>query len=221
MHFDHDAILLDEDGAATPEQGVGMLVNGKEIKVVNSSVEEAMRDLDWAVDSAVRAMEKLDNAPLFERIKSAIMDAFTSIPERETLANKKDSNMDDKKMNELSARVNELAENQDKMGKTIGDAINNALKPLMDNLAQMQANQKSKDDADKSTLINKLVKAGGWTEDECKELTLNALQKLVDKSAPLKATQINGSSSGGTGDDEWAGYEMNANIDNEIKKEAA
>ena len=35
MQFDHDAILLDEEGAATPNQGVGMMVNGKqEITVI-------------------------------------------------------------------------------------------------------------------------------------------------------------------------------------------
>ena len=27
MYFDHDAILLGEEGAATPSQGVGMMVN--------------------------------------------------------------------------------------------------------------------------------------------------------------------------------------------------
>ena len=35
MSFDHDAILLDEDGAATPDDGVGMMVNANLIKQVN------------------------------------------------------------------------------------------------------------------------------------------------------------------------------------------
>lgn len=43
LRFDHDAILLDEAGAATPSEGVGMLVNseGKEIEclIVNNVVE--------------------------------------------------------------------------------------------------------------------------------------------------------------------------------------
>jgi hypothetical protein len=32
--FDHDAILLDEEGAATPEQGVGMLVKLRQLSIV-------------------------------------------------------------------------------------------------------------------------------------------------------------------------------------------
>lgn len=36
MKFDHDAILLDEPGAATPAQGVGMLVNLAQTRVFNA-----------------------------------------------------------------------------------------------------------------------------------------------------------------------------------------
>lgn len=42
MIFDHDAILLNEPGAATPDQGVGMMVNsdGEEIEVQNVRVNQ-------------------------------------------------------------------------------------------------------------------------------------------------------------------------------------
>lgn len=43
LRFDHDAILLDEEAAATPDEGVGMLVNSKEgdgtCLVINSVIE--------------------------------------------------------------------------------------------------------------------------------------------------------------------------------------
>lgn len=39
MEFDHDAILLGEVGAATPDQGVGMMVNGKRMMVVNATLD--------------------------------------------------------------------------------------------------------------------------------------------------------------------------------------
>lgn len=42
MRFDHDAILLDEPGAATPEQGVGMLVNGERMQVMHANVADAV-----------------------------------------------------------------------------------------------------------------------------------------------------------------------------------
>src|SRR5690606_31788859 len=62
IEFDHDAILLDFAGAATPEQGVGMFVNSsgeqEEVEVINSIWEDADREMDWAMDSIVRALEK-------------------------------------------------------------------------------------------------------------------------------------------------------------------
>lgn len=44
MQFDHDAILLGEAGAATPDQGVGMMVNGQQMFVVNSTLDSMESD---------------------------------------------------------------------------------------------------------------------------------------------------------------------------------
>lgn len=220
IHFDHDAILLNEEGAATPKQGVGMLVNSKgetqEIEVVNSSATEAMRDLDWAVESAVRAMEKLDNAPLYERIKSALMDAF-SVSGRETSANRKEADMaDEKQLEELSAKVNALSDAMDKIGDTIATAV----KPLIDAQAELKANQDAKDKAELDGLVAKIVKANILDEGAAKELTLNAARKLAEKAVPGKAAGVANGKLKTTEDDEWEGYSLNAAIDGE-KKEAA
>lgn len=56
--FDHDAILLNEPGAATPEQGVGLLVNANQATplIVHSGVlaGESFRDKERRLDQAVR-----------------------------------------------------------------------------------------------------------------------------------------------------------------------
>ncbi|WP_105613142.1 DUF2213 domain-containing protein [Cronobacter malonaticus] len=48
MHFDHVAILLDEPGAATPEEGVGIFVNAdnsqQEVEVTTVNLEEAEKE---------------------------------------------------------------------------------------------------------------------------------------------------------------------------------
>jgi hypothetical protein len=215
--FDHDAILLNEDGAATPEQGVGMLVNAsgeaEEIEVINSVLSEADRDLDWAVDSAVRAIEKMRKASIYERIKSAILDAVMS--EREPQANEKEIEMaDEKKLEELSAKVNTLSESM----KTIGDAVTKtaeAVKGLSDAHEQLVANQKAADDAEKATLVAKIVKANLMDEETAKELTLNAARKLAEKVKPGQAAALNSAFKPGADNDEWAGYDMNANINPE------
>lgn len=214
--FDHDAILLNEEGAATPEDGVGIFVNAKgdEIEVVNSAIEWADRDLDWAVTSVVDALERRDKASLVDRIKSALIEAFSSM--RETSPNEQEEDMaDDKQLNELSAKVNAISEEQTKMGETIANAVKEAVeaavKPITDNLAEMQANAKAKDEAELAGLVEKIVKANLLTEDAAKGLNLNAARELAKKAEPGKAAGLN-SAFGGGGADDFADYDMNAHL---------
>ena len=214
IEFDHDAILLNEDGAATPDQGVGMMVNasGEEIEVINSAIEWADRDLDWAVRSAFDALEQKEKAGLMDRFKSALMETFASM--RETTSNTGDADMaDDKQLEELSAKVNALTEANDKIGETLANAVTEAIKPLTDNLSELQANAKAKDEAEKTGLVAKLVKANVLDEETAGELTLNALRKLAPKAEPGKAAALNGAFGGKSDKDEFADYDLNANIE--------
>ena len=213
--FDHDAILLNEQGAATPEQGVGMFVNstGEKIEVVNSVLEDdAMRDLDWAADMAVRAVEKLGRASIVDRIKAAIVEALGDDGGGKLNLNNGESDMDEKKFNELSAEVKSLTESMSKIGDQIANAVATAVKPLTDNLAEIKANQDAKDTAELETLRTEIVKANLLDTDSAKELTLNAARALAKKAKPGKATGINNAFDGGGSDDEFANVDLNAAI---------
>ncbi len=199
MVWDHDAILLGEEGAATPDQGVGMLVNSagkeEEIPVINSSLEdEAERDMNWALDSLARAVERRQKAPALERIKTAIMEAL-GLTEREPSLNRKEDDMavSEEQFNALSVEVKTLSEalKPEALGKTIGDVVANAVKPLVDAQAEMTANQKAKDDAELAELQGKIVKANLLDEAAAKELTLNAARALAKKAEPGKSVTLN------------------------------
>lgn len=197
--FDHDAILLGEAGAATPEQGVGMLVNksvnldGKEIEVVNSALEDAERELDWAADYAARAAEKLDRVPLIERIKSAILETLRGA-EREPSSNTGETDMavSDEQFKSLSDEVKTLSDGVKGIDEQITNAVAAAVKPLTDNLTEVQNAQKAKDDAEKDELVNKIVKANLLDEADAKDLTLNAARALAKKAEPGKAAGATG-----------------------------
>jgi len=213
IEFDHDAILLNEEGAATPEQGVGMMVNaktGEEIEVINSAIEWAERDLDWAVTSVVDALERRERAGLVDRIKSALIEAFT--PMRDTTENAKEDEMSDEKLNALSEKVNAIEESLNGIGDKITEAVTNAMKPVKDHVDQIEANQKAKDDAELDDLREKIVKANLMDEDTAKELTLNAARKLAEKAKPGKAAALNGAFDGKSEDNPWAGYSLNAHV---------
>lgn len=57
--IDHDAILLDELGAATPEQGVGMMVNADQAKPLQANagalVGESFRERETRIQNAAKA----------------------------------------------------------------------------------------------------------------------------------------------------------------------
>jgi hypothetical protein len=216
MEFDHDAILLNEEGAATPEQGVGMLVNGQEIEVVNSVIDDADRELDWAAQSALRALKQREDAPLLERIKSALIEAFSG-SEREPSANRKEADMavSDEQFKALSAKVDTLSDGFDKMGETISNAVAGAVKPLTDNLEALQANQAAKEQEELDGLIEKIVKANILDEAAAKELTLNAARALAEKAKPGQAAALNSGETPNSTEDEWKDYDLNAALNEE------
>jgi hypothetical protein len=193
IEFDHDAILLDEEGAATPEQGVGMMVNsaGKEIQVVNSVIEDdADRELGWAFDQALRAVEKRQRASLFDKFKSVIEATFGA--EREPSNHQKDDDMDKVQFDELSAKVNAITEalKPEAQAAAIANAVKAELKPVTDQLTALQNDAKAKDEAELTTLREKIVKANILDEAAAGELTLNTARALAPKADPGKAAPI-------------------------------
>ena len=199
MFFDHDAILLDEPGAATPEQGVGMLVNkavadGTEIEVINSAMEDAERELDWAADYAARAAEKLDRVPLIERIKSAILDAIRGAPERETSSNKQEIDMavSDEQFKALSDEVKTLSEGIKGINDAVTTAVANAVKPLVDAQNAAAEDLKARDEAEKADLVEKVVNANLLDKEAAEELSVASLRKQAERIQNRKAAPLNG-----------------------------
>jgi hypothetical protein len=212
MYFDHDAILLNEEGAATPEQGVGMLVNAngeaQEVEVINSDLgESADRELDWAVDHLARALERRERVPMLERMKAALLDAFSTRDKPSTTEGNMD--MDKEQFDALSAKVNGLAENA-VTKEDLTTALTNAMKPLLDAQAAIVANAKAKDEAELATHVAAIVKANLLDEASAKELTLNAARKLAEKAKPGVAFGMNGAPLTTNADDEFAGVDLNA-----------
>ena len=223
MSFDHDAILLHEDGAATPEQGVGMLVNeageNEEIEVINSSLSDADQEIDWAGTRLIEALRRKESLTVWAKLKSAIIEAIGS--GRDPTVNRKEDDMavSDEQFKELSVKVNALSEavSPASLAKAIGDAVGtavtNAVKPLTDNLTALQNAQKAKDDAEKADLVNTIIKANLLDEATAKELTLNAARALAAKAKLGTAANLNGATNLNNKADEFAGIDLNAGME--------
>lgn len=186
IEFDHDAILLDFEGAATPDQGVGLFVNSsgsmEEIDVINSLWDDADRDMDWAIESIARALERKAKVPLLERLKAAVTEAFGL--GAETTTNQEETEMSKEELDKLSGKVDALTESLKDIGKTITDgvaeAFTNALKPLVDAQEAVLANAKAEEEAEKNGLIDKIVKANILDEATAKETAMPVLRALAN-----------------------------------------
>lgn len=201
IFFDHDAILLGEAGAATPEQGVGMLVNAKggeseRVEVVNSLYEDMERELDWSIDSALRAAERLERMPLLERIKRVILDAVRggpSDPDTVTNTEKEQMAVTDEQFQELANSVKALTES---IPQTIANAVAEAVKPVQEQAEAATNALKARDAAELAAARAAVVNANLMDEEAAAELTLNAALSLVEHAKPKHAYALNGAFGG-------------------------
>ena len=208
--FDHDAILIGEDGAAQPHQGVGMMVNaakgadGERVDVINSFIDDDIeRDEFWAIESLLRAQERKKQTPLIRRIIDAINDVFNGSPETITSGgaalNQENKDVDKAQFDALSDKVAALAEGLGGLDDKIAAVVGNALKPVIDaqeaatKAAELQA------EADKLALVNKVVAAELLTEDLAKATDVAVLNALIEKhdAAPTHAYRVNSAFGGG------------------------
>lgn len=198
--FDHDAILLNEVGAATPKEGVGMMVNAKgeqeEIEVINSMVESADQDIDYALDSLSRAIDRRQRAGVLDKLKSVILDTLGITGPETTTTNERTEEMNEAQQKALEGKLDGLSEAVNKLstdiGAAIGTAVGNALKPLVEAQETALANQKAKDEAEKAGLVKTIVAANTLTEAVANTLSIDALKELAAKSVPGKAAPLNG-----------------------------
>lgn len=211
--FDHDAILLDEEGAATPEQGVGMLVNSKgekeQVPVINSTFsDDADREIDWALTSLAQAVQRKKDVGMLEKWKTAILGLITGA-ERETPTNSKEADMSEVKKEDFDKLAGEVKTLSDSLPKLIGDAVANANKEVKDLVEGIANSQKVKDEAELADLRAKIVAAGTLTEAAANALTsLDVARELAPK-APGAAAALNGAFNG-KADDKGGKYQMPA-----------
>jgi len=228
MYFDHDAILIGEEGAARPSQGVGMMVNKsgdqKEITVINSYLDCYENDVEWAAKNLFDSVDRLDKAKRSQSFVDKIMSLLKGIgltPEASGLNTNHDNPEDntmavtEEQFNALAEQVKELKTNAEKIKSDVSEAVQAAIKPLTDSLAEIQTNAAAASEAERTALTEKVVTNDLLDADDCKGMTVNALRKLADKVKPGAAAPIvNGVFKPSAGEDYIANdYNPNAAID--------
>lgn len=247
MLFDHDAILIGEEGAATPSQGVGVFVNSdnepqakkfgsnESILAINSILPNACdpydSDVEWAAKHLIESIERSEKA----KKSKGMLENFIALV-RETLSgndkteasgldqtNGNEENtmpITDEQFKALADKVETLATNAESIAKTVADAVAQAVKPLTEQLNTIKANEKAKEEAERTELVAKVVVNALLEEADAKELTTNALRKLAAKTPTGAAAPIfaGGDFQANGKEDGFKDYDPNAAIDAAMKE---
>lgn len=223
MEFDHDAILLDEEGAAKPDQGVGMMVNsatdklGHKITVVNSDIEARMDEhIDMLgaelLEAISRKADRSKAASSWEQIKGAMMEALGLGRDPATEDKETEMSEYEEKMTALNARIEALE-------ATVGNNATalEAINTKLDGIATTVASVNEAAEEERKTLINRVVTAKILEEDVATTLPTKALNALLANEKPKAkpAAGISGVYSGNPTKDEMDFSPLSA-----IKKEA-
>jgi len=152
MIFDHDAILLDEIGAATPEQGTGIGINAENIKVEHFILNEMFGDNSIQVDKTELTSETTivtneDNAmrdAIIANLKNLGVEVQEDITDTDLLA----------KYNE-AITVDTDEGNDEKID--VNSDLTDTVKAQADEIAELKANAQAEKDAKVSEKITAII----------------------------------------------------------------
>ena len=173
--WDHDAILLDEEGAATPFDGVGMLVNqGEQTHVMRVNCS------DIANTGQTSYHMQDDNKPTGANM--ALRDKLIGFFKANKVDVAEDAS-DAILLDHLEAmQVNEEIKPEINHDELIGNALTEALKPVTEKLESFEAKFNAMDEEKKKALLDKL-KGNGYDE----EAIANMSDEDMEKNASIKA----------------------------------
>lgn len=169
--FNHDAILLNEVGAATPEQGVGIFVNADgeqeetEVMYVNAYDD---KELEGQFEIKVKGS-------MLERFLEFMKTVVKSEPSDESQTvnkNREGNEVDETKVQEMIA--NALAAKEAEKAQAIKDAVEQGV------AAALAANAQTQAEAEKAQLVEQVVNAKLLPEDAAKECGIAALKAMLE-----------------------------------------
>ena len=209
--FNHDAILLNEVGAATPEQGVGLFVNAdgeQEVEVMYCNLYE----MDEEVEAECEMMPEEEKRPIIAFL-SKMLAKLTHNPKHDTMDGES-GDMPPMPMNNSREEliVNEeqvkqfvaemLAANNEKQKQEIADAVTSGVS------SALAANKAATEQAEKDGLIQQVVNAKLLTEDAAKECGIVALRAMIaNQKQPAFGLNAN-RAAGDTNADPFADYKF-------------
>ena len=177
MYFDHDAILLDSIGAATPEQGTGIGVNSESIKVEHFILndDEHSPSQTSKLEPEVNTMREL----LINKLKELEIEVNAEISDDELL----------EKYNEAVAPKAE-EKPEEELELSVNAELSETVKEQADKIADLESKIQANEDAklaEQIAQVKSCAKYKDLSEDALKAIALNSssdFEKMLAESKP-------------------------------------
>lgn len=190
MVFDHLAILLDEQGAGTPDEGVGMWLNhaGEPESIYQVNLSEAENSISKSPDVELHQGNSptINNREESSQMKDAIIAALNAAG----ISHEGRSDAD------VLAAYNALQR------KELEQQVNT----LTEKIVSMEANEAKRIEGEKKAIADKLAVNSALTADDLMALPLQRLQELAAVNAAAPVVVGNASQQPQS---EFAGYDIN------------
>lgn len=183
--FDHNAILLDEVGAATPDQGTGMAVNSENQEVFVHNMD-APEEAPSNEKSVTFTYAEDDKEGFLNKLSSFIKSIGFASTNHE--AYNDDGKQTKTEVYEMTPEEFKaaLADQSTALQANFETSLASAVKPLQDKIESLEANAQSAEKAEKEALIAK----SGLDAEIAAEMSVNALKAVVAKLDSLDAGEF-------------------------------
>src|SRR5690554_6295339 len=208
--WDHVATLLDEAPAIGTDAGVGLMVNSKgessEVPVINSELSMEDEEFNSALSFAFEVLERKEKKAKYNGIINRVKEYMASLMNPEAQSQEAaglQANHSDPKQ-EVTMTAEELQAALDKQAEALTAAFNakleEATKPLHEQIEANAAADKAKEEAEKAKLTAEVVNAKLATQEEAEALDVNAL-RIMARNAKTAAPLAPGMASNASQDD--------------------
>lgn len=190
MTFDHLAILLDEQGAGTPEEGVGMWLNqaGESEVIYSVNLDAEQNSISQSTDVELHQGDSptINNREESSQMKDAIIAALNAAG----ISHEGRSDAD------VLAAYNALQR------KELEQQVNT----LTEKIVGMEANEKQRIEGEKRAIADKLATNSALTAEEWMVFPLEKLQEKLAANSGKAAPVVVGNAAAATNADPFAGY---------------
>ena len=210
INFDHNAILLDAEPAASTDQGTGIFVNSNQDQldvkrmVVNMDLETPAVEMNDGDTQPKEVTVNLEDKDAVTGLLNRLLAIFGKQTGAKNANNKTELVMDEETKKAFSAtneRIDDVAKsvvNKDDLKEVVTEVVNEIVKPLAEEISAQAETRKNQHEVEKAKLVKRVVAANKLSEEAANATPIEVLRELAGNEEAGDAAPVTGNGDGDT-----------------------